>query len=189
MKPVWLALWCLVACRPDHKQSSTLPLLDRDNPTFSVNGELLYYNQRPYTGGAFALHPQSDDTLMTAFYRFGALHGCCKKLYPSGALKEMRYFNSGKKHGKQVAYWSNGNKRFEFTAYQDAYSGVLREWSESGRLLHLATYAYGQEEGRQTLWYDNGKVRANYIIRNGKRYGLLGTKNCKNVSDSLPALP
>jgi antitoxin component YwqK of YwqJK toxin-antitoxin module len=54
-----------------------------------------------------------------------------------------------------------------------------------GKLIHLANYKNGQEEGTQKLWYDNGKIRANYVIKNGKRYGLLGTKNCINVSDSI----
>jgi antitoxin component YwqK of YwqJK toxin-antitoxin module len=49
----------------------------------------------------------------------------------------------------------------------------------------LAHFKDGQEEGSQKLWYDNGKIRANYVIIKGKRYGLLGTKNCKNVSDSI----
>ena len=34
-------------------------------------------------------------------------------------------------------------------------------------------------------FYNNGKVRSNYLVINGKRYGLLGTKNCVNVKDSI----
>jgi hypothetical protein len=37
----------------------------------------------------------------------------------------------------------------------------------------------------QTWWYDNGKVKSNYRIIEGRRFGLLGTKNCINVSDSI----
>ncbi|MCX6338150.1 MAG: toxin-antitoxin system YwqK family antitoxin, partial [Bacteroidetes bacterium] len=65
------------------------------------------------------------------------------------------------------------------------YEGELSEWTFDGKLIHLAHYIDGQEEGSQKLWYDNGKIRANYVIIKGKRYGLLGTKNCKNVSDSI----
>jgi antitoxin component YwqK of YwqJK toxin-antitoxin module len=46
-------------------------------------------------------------------------------------------------------------------------------------------YQKGHEEGEQKWWYDNGKIKANYIIKDGRRYGLLGTKNCINVSDSI----
>ena len=98
---------------------------------------------------------------------------------------EYREYGLGRKNGKQVAFWENGNKRFEFVAKDDAYEGELKEWTLNGELFHLAHYANGQEEGIQKMWYENGKIRANYVIRKGKRYGLLGTKNCKNVSDSI----
>jgi antitoxin component YwqK of YwqJK toxin-antitoxin module len=46
-------------------------------------------------------------------------------------------------------------------------------------------YKKGYEEGLQQFYYDNGKVKANYFMKAGRRYGLLGTKNCVNVSDSI----
>lgn len=108
-----------------------------------------------------------------------------KKYYPNKQLMEIREFRNNMKNGKQIAYWDNGNMRFEFTAIDDAYEGELKEWDYNGHLFHLGHYKKGQEEGVQKLWYDNGKIRANYVILNGRRYGLLGTKNCKNVSDSI----
>ena len=77
------------------------------------------------------------------------------------------------------------NKRFDFVAKDDEYYGEMKEWTIDGKLFHLAHYVNGQEEGIQKMWYENGKIRANYVIIKGKRYGLLGTKNCRNVSDSI----
>ena len=94
-------------------------------------------------------------------------------------------YSRGKKNGKQISYWENGNKRFEFDAKNDSYEGVLQEWDVYGKLYHLGNFVNGQEEGTQKLWYPNGKIKANYVVRDGKRYGLLGTKNCMNVSDSI----
>ena len=108
-----------------------------------------------------------------------------RKYYPNKQLMEYREFRNEMKNGKQIAYWDNGNKRFEFIAKNDAYEGELKEWDYQGKLFHLAHYKNGQEEGEQKLWYENGKIRANYIIIKGRRFGLLGTKNCKNVSDSI----
>jgi len=108
-----------------------------------------------------------------------------KKYYSNKQLMEYREFRNDMKNGKQIAYWDNGKKRFEFVAANDAYEGELKEWDYNGKLFHLAHYKNGQEEGLQKLWYENGKIRANYIILNGRRFGLLGTKNCKNVSDSI----
>jgi antitoxin component YwqK of YwqJK toxin-antitoxin module len=108
-----------------------------------------------------------------------------KKFYPNKHLMEYREFRNNMKNGKQIAYWDNGNQRFEYVAKDDAYEGELKEWDYNGRLFHLGHYKNGQEEGAQKLWYENGKIRANYVIIAGRRYGLLGTKNCKNVSDSI----
>ena len=46
-------------------------------------------------------------------------------------------------------------------------------------------YIKGKEVGRQQLWYDDGGVRSNYVMLNNRRYGLLGTKNCVNISDEI----
>jgi antitoxin component YwqK of YwqJK toxin-antitoxin module len=108
-----------------------------------------------------------------------------KKYYPNHQLMEYREYRNNMKNGKQIAYWDNGNKRFEYSAKNDASEGALFEWDYNGRLFHLAHYLEGHEEGVQKLWYEDGKIRANYIIRKGRRFGLLGTKNCKNVSDSI----
>ena len=67
----------------------------------------------------------------------------------------------------------------------DEYEGTCREWNEAGRLVKEMNYKAGYEAGSQRSWYDNGRIRANYVIEDGRRYGLLGTKNCVNVSDSI----
>ena len=107
------------------------------------------------------------------------------KIGDNHQLMEIRFYCKGQKEGPQLAFWENGLKRFAFTAHEDGNEGSLEEWNREGHLFHLGHYLHGQEEGAQQLWYDNGKIRANYVIRQGKRYGLLGTKNCKNVSDSI----
>jgi antitoxin component YwqK of YwqJK toxin-antitoxin module len=111
-----------------------------------------------------------------------------RKYFPNKQLMEYREFRNEMKNGKQIAYWDNGKKRFEFNAVNDAYEGELKEWDYDGNLFHLAHYKNGVEEGEQKMWYQNGKIRANYVIIKGRRFGLLGTKNCKNVSDSIFAI-
>ena len=52
-------------------------------------------------------------------------------------------------------------------------------------LLRVSNYKNGYEHGQQKIWYPDGRIKSNYIIKNGRRYGLLGIKNCINVSDSI----
>jgi hypothetical protein len=30
------------------------------------------------------------------------------------------------------------------------------------------------------MWWENGLIRANYVVKNGRRYGLIGLKLCVN---------
>ena len=72
-----------------------------------------------------------------------------------------------------------------FTAINDKYEGEFKEWYSSGLLGKDFHYVKGQEEGSQRLWWDNGTVRANYVIRDGKKYGLIGMKLCTNPGGRL----
>jgi len=152
---------------------------------FDLKYDRLFLNHKEYSGFVYELSKNQKDTLSVEGYLNGILNGISKQYYPNGQLMESRHYKKGEKHGKQIAFWENSNKRFEFTAVHDVYEGELKEFSIEGKLFHLATFKNGQEEGTQKMWYENGKIRANYVMRNGKRYGLLGTKNCKNVSDSV----
>ncbi len=166
-------------------QSMIIPndLVAYDKANFKL--DTAYVENKRFSGYLFGLDPTSNDTISKIAYIDGLMNGICKIWYGKNHLMEEREFKNGAKHGHQVAYWENGKKKFEFTAVNDAYEGELREWNVKGDLIHLATFKNGQEEGPQKMWYDNGKIRANYVMRKGKRYGLLGTKNCVNVSDSV----
>ena len=65
------------------------------------------------------------------------------------------------------------------------YDGTNRIWTKDGHLIEEFNYKMGQEFGSQKVWYLDGKIKSNYIIKNNRRYGLLGTKNCTNVSEEV----
>jgi antitoxin component YwqK of YwqJK toxin-antitoxin module len=185
MKVISILLLFLLVCSCN-KPTETIPnhYLLKSAAGISVKNDIVFLTGKKYNGFLLELSP-ANDTLSIEGYRDGLLNGVCKKWYSNKQRKEEREYVGGKKNGKQIAYWENGHKRFEFTAKDDAYEGELKEYSSDGHLFHLGNYVNGQEEGTQKMWYTNGKIRANYVIIKGKRYGLLGTKNCKNVSDSV----
>lgn len=148
--------------------------------------ETVLLNNIKFTGILYLMQANNIDTLLSEEYINGLQDGVSKKWFTNGQLMEIRHFSNGKKNGRQTAYWENGHEKFEFTAKEDVNEGEMKEWNSDGNLIHRANYLNGQEEGSQQLWYNNGKIRANYVIRNGRRFGLLGTKNCSNVSDDLP---
>ncbi len=149
-----------------------------------INGILMEGNN-PFNGTLFTLFPKTTDTAEISNYYNGKEDGEWKKYYPFKKIREKRYFKDGSKTGEYLVWWENGNKQLQYFFEADEYEGVCKEWSETGFLNKIMTYKKGHEDGHQQWWYDNGKIKANYVIIDGRRYGLLGTKNCVNVSDSI----
>jgi antitoxin component YwqK of YwqJK toxin-antitoxin module len=144
-----------------------------------------YFGDKLFTGNIFSLYPGSADTAEIKGYKEGLEHGVWKKFYEHGLLKEKREFTNGKKTGEYFTWWENGKEQMHYIIKNDEYDGTCREWNRAGLLVKEMNYKKGHEEGAQRWWYDNGKIKANYVITDGRRYGLLGTKNCINVSDSI----
>ncbi len=178
----------LISCKTENNKilaiSEKKIFVSNKSKSVSVKKNVLFFNDQKFNGVVYELY-ENGDTLSIKKISNGFQDGISKKWYSNNQLMETRNYKNGQKNGKQVAYFDNGNKKFEFIAVNDIYEGELKEWNIRGDLIHLATYKNGQEEGTQKMWYDNGKIRANYVMKNGKRYGLLGTKNCTNVSDSI----
>ena len=127
----------------------------------------------------------TSDTAEIKNYIAGKENGTWKKFYPNHEIKEVREFNNGKKVGKMIGFWENKKSMLEYNFSDDEFNGTCKEWNYSGQLIREMNYVNGHEEGTQKMFYDNGKIRSNYIMKDGKRFGLLGTKNCVNVSDSI----
>jgi antitoxin component YwqK of YwqJK toxin-antitoxin module len=156
--------------------------ISADNAQISFENTGVFYEGKPFSGKLFRLNPQTNDTLKIESYLKGNRHGKWIQYFPGHVLKEFRTFDQGKKTGAFVQYFPTGKKQQVYHFQNDEYQGVASEWNESGVLIREMHYAAGHEEGSQKLFYDNGQVRANYVMKNGRRFGLLGTKNCVNVS-------
>ena len=168
------------------KQPKKIPLIYKDalyNP-FQMHQDTLYLGNNKFSGFQYSLN-QNQDTIFIKPFLNGLEEGVTKKWFDNKQLAEERLYIKGKKEGIHKGWWENGNKKFEFAVSNNEYTNDFKEWLSNGLLIKHFHYKNGQENGSQKLFYENGKVKANYVILNGKRYGLLGTKNCKNVSDSI----
>lgn len=155
------------------------------NFELEMNNGLLTQSHMPFTGRLINLFSGTKDTAEVSSYVNGREDGEWKKFYSNHQIKEIRYFKNGKKTGSYKTWWENGKKQLEYNFVADEYEGSCKEFNEKGVLMRIMNYKKGQEEGEQKWWYDGGKIKANYIIKDGRRYGLLGTKNCINVTDSI----
>jgi antitoxin component YwqK of YwqJK toxin-antitoxin module len=151
----------------------------------SIQNGVLLQNGKPFTGIIYALQQNQKDTAEIVCFNQGREHGTWKRFYPGGRLGEVRHFENGKKEGRLQSWWPDGTKKIDYNFKDGEYEGECREWQADGKLGAVMNYEKGYEVGHQLQYYADGKVKANYIMTNGRRYGLLGTKNCVNVSDSV----
>jgi len=181
---VFIAIFILIGCSQKERITTSEKAISTDPLLRSVNG-ILYRSDHLFTGTVYDFYEGTQDTAEILGFLNGKENGEWRKFYPDGSVKEKREFKNGKKIGKYVAYWENGNKKLDYVFENDEYNGTCREWNRQGILIQEMNYKKGYEEGSQKMFYDNGKIRSNYVMIDGRRYGLLGTKNCINVSDSI----
>jgi antitoxin component YwqK of YwqJK toxin-antitoxin module len=176
----------IMSCNANETIKNTPPnIVNADTANTSIRNGVLYQYETIFSGTIVSFYTATNDTAEISSYINGKEDGEWRKYYPNKTLKEKRYFTNGFKTGELFARWENGNKKLQYLFVAGEYTGTCREWNENGLLVKQMNYLSGHEEGAQQWWYDNGKIKANYIIKDGRRFGLLGTKNCINVSDSI----
>jgi antitoxin component YwqK of YwqJK toxin-antitoxin module len=192
MMPGYFILF-LLSCQSKNNRSENEVRIAKMVPGNYVNAsdtllnshqDTIYYGNVFFTGYRYELYPDGDTAVLESFFN-GVEEGVQRKWYPGNLLAEERFYINGKKEGTHHGWWPNGNPKFEFAAVNNEYKGEFKEWYVSGLLGKQFHYRNGQEEGSQRLWWDNGTVRANYVIKHGKKYGLIGLKACINPYDSV----
>ena len=172
----------LVACQSKNIQETLLKVHESDAAFSRNQGQLFYMNQL-FSGIQFAVFTNGDTARITHF-KEGKEQGSSKVWYENGQLAEQRFYNKGKKEGIHRAWWLDGKPRFEYHFKNDEHHEVQRDWFPNGRLAEVFHYQNGHEEGPQQMWFDDGTLKANYVIKDGRRYGLPGVKNCVSVVEN-----
>ncbi|MBV9986062.1 MAG: hypothetical protein JO301_00165 [Chitinophagaceae bacterium] len=146
---------------------------------------LLMNDGRPLTASIYSLQPNGRDTASIFCFDQGKENGVWRKFYSNGQLEETRQYDHGIKTGDYLAWWPDGKQKLFYHFKNGEFDGVYREWTDSGILIKEMNYLEGHENGSQKQFFNDGTVKANYTIIGGRRYGLLGTKNCVNVSATI----
>lgn len=141
------------------------------------HGPVLYYGNTPFNGTLFQCNA-AGDTLLLDPYTDGLQNGLQTLFYPSGKIRESRLYVQGKREGIHRGWYADGMRRFAYQYHNDVFDGVFCEWYDNGNLYRQMHFVRGQEDGSEQIFEDDGTVYANYVVRNGRRYGLTGTKHC-----------
>ena len=118
----------------------------------------------------------------------GELNGVVRTWYENGVQRDERGYENGLEQGAHIGWWENGKPRLESGYSAGRREGRMLERGPSGQLFHLGTYVHGKEQGRQMMWNPDGSLRANYIVRDNRRYGFMGAVGCTG-GDSTRATP
>lgn len=175
-----LLLISCIGCR----ESAPDRVVQAGDPLLSSRQDTLFHDGMPFSGKVILLYGNGDTAYISS--RLGGLeHGPYRKWYPHGQLAESRMFENGVKTGTHRGWWEDGTPMFEYHFLRGEHEGAAREWYTNGRPYRFFHYKNGYEDGSQKIWWENGVIRANYAVRNGRRYGLIGLKLCSNPKDSL----
>ncbi len=150
----------------------------------SFHQDTLYFQNTKYSGYIFDLFANGDSLFVGSYFN-GVEEGAFKKWYPNHRIAEYRTYHLGKKAGKHIGFWEDGKPKFEFNFIDGELQGVANEWYRNGQAYKAFHYEMGYENGSQKMWWENGIIRANYVVKQGRRFGLIGLKLCMTPQDSI----
>lgn len=177
VKFITLLLFITVSCQSSQEEISW------DDKLFHQKEEYLYYQDKPFTGVVLKFYA-NHQIQSRQYFSAGKLDGLSEKWFENGRMQERRYFTENHKTGKHQAWWENGQQRFEYQFDNDVPIKTHKEWYPNGQLFTISNYdENGQPMGIQQMWFDDGKIKANYEVKNGRRFGLLGAKGCMGKNE------
>lgn len=153
--------------------------LDSSTPGLENRNGVLYVQGQPYSG--FLAEREFDGSSSRTPYVDGRRHGLAQGRYRGGQLAWQRAFRLGLRQGVANGWWPNGQLQFRRHYRSDVFEGEQWAWYESGAQFEVRRYIAGREEGRQTAWAEDGRVVANYVFKDGRRYGIVGRFDCVTV--------
>lgn len=75
-------------------------------------------------------------------------------------------------------FWPNGKLRRAFGLSEGVRDGEYRTFTIDGKPYELKHFSRGREDGLQQAWDDRGELYLNYVVKNGRRYGMVNAKPC-----------
>jgi antitoxin component YwqK of YwqJK toxin-antitoxin module len=180
-----LVIVALVASGGGLLAGARAPTIQTSDPGVSRSNGVVVYAGVAFTGTLTEI-ADGVRTKKTTPYRSGLRHGISRAWHANGALAFAGSFLSGRETGLHRTWYATGQLRSEHRLERGLLQGVARDWFPDGTPYRAATYVDGQEAGSQQMWYTDGSLRANYVVRDGRRFGLIGAKACVDEAEVLP---
>jgi antitoxin component YwqK of YwqJK toxin-antitoxin module len=88
----------------------------------AVRDTMSYYNDKPFTGTAYALYPDTKMKLV-AEYKNGMKHGLMYVWYPDGRPQMMTYYRTGHLNGRFKGWYQFGGVVYDLILRDGHYTG------------------------------------------------------------------
>jgi antitoxin component YwqK of YwqJK toxin-antitoxin module len=105
-------------------------------------------------------------------------HSTVTKRFSNGRIRRVAEYHDGVLDGVTRGWYESGAPMYRYSYRDGAYEGRSLQWFSNGQKFTQQTYSKGHEAGLQRMWNENGTLRANYVARDGKHYGLIGSTGC-----------
>lgn len=151
--------------------------IDSRDTRLIVKGGRTYFDSIPYTGTKLEISPAGFVVRSTP-YVDGRINGLDESWYDEGRLKSQRSYVNGYRERVHTSWWESGQIKSVYEFEHDLHSGVALDWFRDGTLFKAFNYENGKESGKQHMFFEDGSLRANYVVRDGRRFGLIGSKPC-----------
>ena len=138
---------------------------------------LMFYQNQLFTGYTYE-HYSSGNVKSKTHWVKGKRQGKQTSWFENGQIKEVRFYQNNKKNGHHQGWFEDGTLRFEYHFVAGVYHGGFKQWYPDGSIAAEHHFDMGEESGSQKVYEANGQIRANYVVKDGYRYGLVGSKNC-----------
>ena len=110
-----------------------------------------------------------------------AFTGELSENYEDGSIKSLTPFENGNREGQAQGWWPGGELQYQRQYQQDLLHGESEEYYRTGQIRYRQLFAQGHESGLQQGWHEDGEPAFAYAYRDGRRYGVLGSRPCFSV--------
>ncbi len=178
MHGILVVCWLITGCS---SRVNEQVVIEATHPLLLRQGKYLLFDQHPVTA-VIVEHFANGRLARSSAFENGLQHGITRTWYADGSVESERTYQHGEKNGVHYGWWQNGNKQYEYHFANGAYDGFFKEWYENGKPLHVFQYSMGREISA-IGWRDNGKTYINFVMRNGRKYGLTNARLCYSLKE------
>lgn len=172
-----LLLLYLFGCRDEDFQPQEIvlssdPLLSRVDSTY-------LYRNKAFTGRIIKSMNERENGFEIDV-KDGRCHGQFLELYRDSTIRSNLHYIEGVLAGQQEGYHDNGQLSYHYKMTNGLLEGDYLEYYPNGNLqIHRV---YKKNKIVKEKIYDIDKsIIANYVVKNGRTYGLIGSSSCISV--------